>query len=137
MLAFGTLAAVILLIAGGIIIDQLIDPSLEPAITHTPPITPAPRPSDTSQDAVSQPAEAGVSDDQPLPMPAETGSPAPKLPVEPDKYLAGLDKKQVELRIKRTELLLKYTEQHPDVVQIDRQLEQLRIERRKYLRQKG
>lgn len=136
MLAFGTLAAVILLIAGGIIIDQFIDPSLQPAITHTPPITPAPRPSDTSQDAVSQPAEAGVSDDQPSPMPAETGSPAPKLPVEPDKYLAGLDKKQVELRIKRTELLLKYTEQHPDVVQIDRQLEQLRIERRKYLRQR-
>jgi serine/threonine-protein kinase len=53
-----------------------------------------------------------------------------------DAYLAGLDQKQVELRIRRTELLLEYTELHPDVVQIDRQLEQLRIERRKYLRQR-
>ena len=41
----------------------------------------------------------------------------------------------VELRIKRTELLLEYTEQHPDVVQIDRQLELLQLERRRYLRQ--
>jgi len=39
------------------------------------------------------------------------------------------------LRIQRTELLLEYTEQHPDVVQIDRQLEQLQVERRAYLRQ--
>ena len=52
-----------------------------------------------------------------------------------DAYLAGLDQKQVELRIRRTELLLEYTELHPDVAQIDRQLEQLRIERRNYLRQ--
>jgi serine/threonine-protein kinase len=57
-------------------------------------------------------------------------------PPEPDPYLAGLDKKRVELRIKRTELLLKYTEQHPDVVRVDRELEQLRIERRTYLKQK-
>jgi serine/threonine-protein kinase len=39
------------------------------------------------------------------------------------------------LRILRTELLLQYTEQHPDVMQVDRQLEQLRIERRNYVRQ--
>lgn len=70
-------------------------------------------------------------------MLVETDSPASKPSIEPDEDLAGLDKKQVELRIKRTELLLQYTEQHPDVVQIDRQLEQLRIERRNYLRQKG
>jgi serine/threonine-protein kinase len=60
---------------------------------------------------------------------------APSPTVAPDAYLAGLDKKQVELRIRRTELLLEYTELHPDVVQIDRQLEQLRIERRNYLRE--
>ena len=35
----------------------------------------------------------------------------------------------------RTELLLQYTDQHPDVVQVDRQLEQLRSERRRHLRQ--
>jgi serine/threonine-protein kinase len=59
----------------------------------------------------------------------------PSPPVEPDAYLAGLDKKQVELRIKRTELLLQYTKEHPDVKEVDRQLEQLRSERRSYLRQ--
>jgi serine/threonine-protein kinase len=59
----------------------------------------------------------------------------PEPAVASDAYLAGLDKKQVELRIRRTELLLQYTPQHPDVVQVDRQLEQLRIERRRHLRQ--
>jgi serine/threonine protein kinase len=61
------------------------------------------------------------------------------VPANPDKvstptdpYLEGLDKKLVELRIKRTELLLKYTEQHPDVLQVDRELDQLRIERREH-----
>ncbi|MFO7542606.1 MAG: protein kinase [Thiobacillus sp.] len=57
-----------------------------------------------------------------------------KEPDPKDPYLVGLDEKQVELRILRTELLLKYTEEHPDVVQVDRQLEQLRIERRQHLR---
>jgi serine/threonine-protein kinase len=52
-----------------------------------------------------------------------------------DAYLEGLDKKRVELRIKRTELLLKYTRQHPDVVQIDAQLERLQAERNRHLRQ--
>ena len=69
------------------------------------------------------------------PSTSPTVSTRSKPHVEVDAYLAGLDKKQVELRIKRTELLLAYTEQHPDVVQIDRQLEQLRIERRQYLQQ--
>lgn len=37
--------------------------------------------------------------------------------------------------VNRTELLLEYTEQYPDVVQIDRQLEQLQDERRRHVRQ--
>lgn len=66
---------------------------------------------------------------------AVTPPPPKKTPdPEQDAYLAGLDKKQVELRIRRTELLLEYTDQYPDVVKIDRQLELLRDERRKYLR---
>jgi len=56
--------------------------------------------------------------------------------IEPDAYLEGLDKKQVELRLKRTELLLKYTKQHPDVLHVDRELELLRIERRAYLKKR-
>jgi serine/threonine-protein kinase len=66
---------------------------------------------------------------------AASGTANPASPVQSDAYLAGLDKKRVELRIRRTELLLQYTDQHPDVVQVDRQLEQLRAERRRYLRQ--
>jgi serine/threonine-protein kinase len=138
MPALGVLIAMTLLIAGGIIVmDHFIAPSQQPALTPTPPLAPTPPAAGASQDAASQPDEAAGSDERPSSMPAETDSPAPKPPIEPDEYLAGLDKKQVELRIKRTEMLLQYTEQHPDVVQIDRQLEQLRIERRKYLRQKG
>jgi len=52
----------------------------------------------------------------------------------PDAYLQGLDKKKVEYEIKKTELLLKYTEQHPDVALVNRQLKQLEEERRLYLR---
>ncbi len=52
----------------------------------------------------------------------------------PDAYLRGLEKKKVELEIRKTELLLNYTEQHPDVVLVKRQLKQLDAERRLYLR---
>jgi serine/threonine-protein kinase len=87
------------------------------------------------QDAAPQPDQDAEADSQPPAVPTETDRPAQKPPVEADAYLAGLDKKQVELRITRTELLLQYTEQHPDVMQVDRQLEQLRIERHRYLQQ--
>jgi len=122
ILAFGTPVVVFLLIGIGIIvIEHFLQASQSPA----PPAT---------QISASQPPADAVSDSPPS---AElTDRPASPPTVESDAYLAGLDKKQVELRIKRTELLLEYTKQHPDVVQVDRQLEQLRIERRRYLRQR-
>ncbi|MDP1646368.1 MAG: protein kinase [Thiobacillus sp.] len=130
MLAFGTPVIVFLLIGVGlIVIDHFL------ALPRQPLITPTPPPASTSQDAASQPAADAAPGRLPSAVPAEPTRLVDKPPVEADAYLAGLDKKQVELRIKRTELLLKYTEQHPDVVQVDRQLEQLRIERRSYLRQ--
>ena len=102
-------------------------------IEHFLQASPSPAPPATQISASQPPADA-VSDSPPS---AElTDRPASRPTVESDAYLAGLDKKQVELRIKRTELLLEYTKQHPDVVQVDRQLEQLRIERRRYLRQR-
>lgn len=58
--------------------------------------------------------------------------PTPKRP--PDPYLRGLEKKKVEYEIKKTELLLKYTEHHPDVMLVQRQLKQLENERKQYLR---
>lgn len=72
----------------------------------------------------------------PDPEPVVPPAPPARAPAPlADAYIAGLDKKAVELRIRRTELLLEYTEHHPDVAQIDRQLEQLSEERRRHLRQ--
>jgi serine/threonine-protein kinase len=127
VLAFGMPVVVFLLIGVGmIVIEHFLDTSQQTVVTATPPSTP------TRQDANSQRTQNATSD----------GSPAPKKeagrsesPIAPDAYLAGLDQKHVELRIKRTELLLKYTKQHPDVVQVDRQLDLLQIERRRYLQQ--
>ena len=53
--------------------------------------------------------------------------------VKQDAYLLGLEQKRVALELKKTELLLEYTPQHPDVILINRQLEQLKREREKYL----
>jgi eukaryotic-like serine/threonine-protein kinase len=134
-LAFGMPVAVTLLIGVGIIVINYFLPA---SLTDAPtPLSPG---LSISQDGASQPG-AGEAPETPAPA----GSAATGLPERPpfdessDPYLAGLDKKQVELRIRRTELLLEYTTEHPDVVQIDRQLEQLRSERRRYLqqRQKG
>jgi serine/threonine-protein kinase len=122
VIAFGTPFAVFLLIGVGLIVIEhfLAPPRQAPADTR--PADPLPVPEMAS---IAPPAT--------VPPEIDRAPPAPD--VKPDAYLSGLDKKQVELRIRRTELLLEYTALHPDVVQIDRQLEQLRIERRRYLRQ--
>jgi serine/threonine-protein kinase len=110
--------------------------SIAPFAPPAPQKAPAPMasPGRTTQPA-PQPAASTEAESQTLTTDAKPTSPVPSPPVEPDAYLAGLDKKQVELRIKRTELLLQYTKEHPDVKEVDRQLEQLRSERRNYLRQ--
>lgn len=118
VLAFGVPLGVFLLIGLGIIV-------IEHFLATPPQVSQQPAPQ-----AVS-PATEDTTTDQPPPESDET---ADSPPPESDAYLAGLDKKLVELRIKRTVLLLKYTNQHPDVVQVDRQLEQLRAERRRYLK---
>jgi serine/threonine-protein kinase len=134
ILAFSTPVGVLLLIGLGIIVIEHFLPQ---------PLQDAPSPSLNSTQLVQttvpklvlQEAQqtAPAQTDQLKPDGVQTQKAVPKK--TPDPYLAGLDKKQVELRIQRTELLLKYTKQHPDVVEVDRQLEQLRIERKKYLRQ--
>lgn len=122
--AFGAPLGVFLLVGVGIIvIEHFLDTrqktgpaAVQQAAAPTPAATPTPPP-----------------DVPPAVEPAPPAAPPP--PPEPDPYLVGIDKKRTELRLRRTELLLEYTEQHPDVVQIDRQLEQLRAERRQHLRQ--
>ena len=121
VIAFGAPIGIFLLIGLGIIVIEhfLATPS---QVHHLP-----------VQLALPTPPDNTTPDVQPPPEPDKTVGAAPP---KSDAYLAGLDKELVELRVKRTVLLLKYTKQHPDVVQVDRQLEQLRAERRKYLKQK-
>jgi len=144
ILAFGTPIGVLLLIGLGInVIEHLLSPPAQNVSTPVPPgvsiaHTPLSQPAtDTAPGSLAPttPAQAGLPPGTP-PVPEKDRRPASRPSVESDAYLAGLDKKRVELHIKRTELLLKYTEQHPDVVSVDRELEQLQIERREYLRQR-
>lgn len=118
VLAFGVPIGVFLLIGLGIIVIEhfLATPPHAPQLPVQQAVPPA-----VDDTAADQPPPASVK---------AADTPPPKS----DAYLAGLDKKLVELRIKRTVLLLKYTNQHPDVVQVDRQLEQLRAERSRYLK---
>lgn len=118
VLAFGVPIGVFLLIGLGIIVIE--------HFLATPPHVP--------QLPVQQAAPPAVDDTTAGQPPPESDATTNTSPPESDAYLAGLDKKLVELRIKRTVLLLKYTNQHPDVVQVDRQLEQLRAERSRYLK---
>jgi serine/threonine protein kinase len=131
MLAFGTPIGVLLLIGIGIIvIEHFLDTSEEVARAPTQAGVSSKQHPVSGSDTHPRAKAAGNTLNPPArPRPARSAT----VPVDP--YLAGLDKKQVELRIQRTELLLEYTEQHPDVAQIDRQLEQLQLERRTYLRQ--
>lgn len=127
LLAFTTPVAVFLLVGVSIIvIEHFLGTPLE---TPTPPTLPS---SVATQAAQVKPSENKEADSRASIAPIEPAG--AKTRSKPDAYLEGLEKKQVELRIKRTELLLKYTKQHPDVLQVDRELEQLRIERRAYLR---
>jgi serine/threonine-protein kinase len=131
VLAFATPLGIFLLIGLGIIVIEHFLPE--------PPPQAAPAP---MQPAIAPPAANAAPEKQSASRSPGPGASAPEEAIatpalaKPDAYLAGLDKKRVELRIKRTMLLLKYTKEHPDVVEVDRQLAQLRIERSRYLKQK-
>jgi len=91
----------------------------------------APAPSSTVSKASSAPQQTASATPPQRESRAQAGPP----PIIADAYLLKLDEAATELRIERTKLLLRYTEQHPDVAQIDRKLEQLRKERRRHVRQ--
>jgi serine/threonine-protein kinase len=125
--AFGTPLGVFLLIGVGIIVIEHFVSAPPPALLQSAEPEAAP--------ALSAPvAEASAAESAPPPPQPRQSRTASIPPIKPDAYLQRLDEKAVELRVKRTELLLRYTEQHPDVMQVDRQLEQLRIERRRHVR---
>jgi len=143
VIAFGTPVLVFLLIAVGIIVISFF---LDAPGRHKTPATPAvaetPVKDGNSAVESDESRTDGASVGPARPVESIQRKRSPTVDVHPeraptaDSYLAGLDKKRTELEIQRTELLLKYTEQHPDVVLIDRQLEQLAAERRDYLRQR-
>lgn len=139
VLAFTTPVVVFLMVGVGIIlINHFLETPQQIPATPTPPSVAATRsiqaPSIPNGDPDSKTSTtASVENAHPV---ARNKLPVKKSAAKPDAYLEGLDKKQVELRIKRTELLLKYTGQHPDVLLVDRQLDQLHDERRTYLRKR-
>lgn len=137
-LAFATPLLVFLLIGLGIIVISYF---VTPRPGARPPAAPPPAPVPAARDAqdAEAPARAAAPPASRAPATAKApkkapASAKPRTAAGDDPFLESLKQKEVELRIKRTELLLKYTEQHPDVVLIDRQLEQLEAERRRYLR---
>ena len=137
-LAFATPLLVFLLIGLGIIvISYFVTPRPAARPPAAPPPAPVPAARDTQDAETPARAAAPPASHAPATAKAPKKAPAsakPRTAAGDDPFLESLKQKEVELRIKRTELLLKYTEQHPDVVLIDRQLEQLEAERRRYLR---
>jgi len=132
VMAFGTPLAVFFLIGLGFIVIEHFLAKPGPVVISAIP-QPMPEPLAMREDDETSPEREPAANA--AARPAEVLIPTPPVAIKADDYLLGLDKKQVELRIKRTELLLEYTDQYPDVVQIDRQLEKLQIERRKHVRQ--
>jgi serine/threonine-protein kinase len=134
VLAFITPLGVILMAGIGMIVIEHFLP--------TPALTPHANPDKTSHTNVpQQPAASSAAPPMTLPaLPLQTPAPVRKTQQPPkalparDPYLEKLDDTVTKLRIKRTELRLRFTEAHPDVTQIDRQLEQLAMERQMYLR---
>ncbi len=128
VIAFGTPVLVMLLIALGIIVISFFIDTPEQGTAGEKLVT-----EPVKEEAATQQNEK-ADDAETAPPPA--ASPRRNRSPGYDAYLSGLDRKKTELELQRTELLLKYTEQHPDVVLIDRQLEQLAIERSDYLQQR-
>ncbi len=138
-LAFATPLAALLLIGLGLIVIEHFLPApapvampetVPPALQATPPTsTGIPSAGQRPPDSVAQSAPA-TSGQAPSSQRRQPARPV----IVADDYLRKLDGTRTELRIQRTELLLRYTEQHPDVLQIDRQLEQLAQERKRHVR---
>ena len=148
IIGFSIPAAIFLLVALGIMtISHFLNPtpktqsdtSIEPPF---PTISNSPGPG-TNRIHPEREATSGKVGSEKNPQPAQAKSSrmkaaqaqtkAPQGMVEQDAYLLGLEQKRVALELKKTELLLKYTPQHPDVTLINRQLEQLKSEREKYM----
>ena len=130
-MAFGTPLGVFLLLGLGlIVIEHFLDTPRQTA--GSPALFT--QPAQSQNVTATEPGSPGSQGSRPAGQLADSPQRAVIATAEkPDAYLAGLDKKQVELRIKRAELLLEYTEEYPDVVQINRQLDLLRVERRKHM----
>ena len=134
VVAFATPAVVLLLSAIGIIVISFFVDHGRPAAMQPVASEAAMPPSDGARSQTGAPEEREIETAGPIPAAPPAATPRRDLVVKTDPYLEGLARKRTELELQRTELLLRYTEQHPDVVLVDRQLEQLAAERSEYLR---
>ncbi|HQT00713.1 MAG: serine/threonine protein kinase [Hydrogenophilales bacterium 16-64-46] len=130
LLAFIVPLGVLLLVGIGMIVIQHFLPTPD-----TPPAAPF---ESGRQVKALTPSPTVAAEPAPVPLqPYRFSPPKPKPPPpvssSKDPYLEKLDASIMKLRISRTELRLRFTDAHPDIVQIDRQLEQLDQERRKHL----
>lgn len=83
---------------------------------------------------IAKSLNAANNDPAPESKPVNKKKPSPNSPNNEDFFLQELDRKLAKLKVKRTELLSTYTELHPDVILIDRQIAQIENERRQHLK---
>jgi serine/threonine-protein kinase len=135
-LAFGMPVLIALALAIGIIVTTFIVEKNQPAQT-VPSIKTPQLINITTSLTKDKDAEKSANQSRPANGPAKAASPA-KATSQNDKdfFLEELDKKLAKLKVKRTELLSTYTELHPDVIMLDRQIEQMEDEKRNYIRRK-
>lgn len=127
LLAFGIPMLVALVVAVGVIVTSFI---LEQT---RPPPRPAPPSIQTPQLVnIATSLSRGQKGDE-----APAKADATKPPAKKDFYLVELEKKLAALRVERAKLLSTYTELHPDVVMLDRQIAKLEAEKRRHLRRQA
>lgn len=132
-LAFSTPFLVLLVIGIGLIVISFFlgkspppervtnEPAPDLKITGTP-----------AKEAASQPDRPDMKSGQAKNMQAKQTR--KEVTRQQDFHLVELDKRLAQLQVQRAELLSNYTELHPDVVLLDRQIEKLQDERRQYLK---
>lgn len=126
-IAFGMPVIIALVLAVGMIVTSFILDKTQAPMAKAAPSMKTPQRVDSApalppaEKLEAKPARAKAKKD-----------PAPR----EDYFLVEIEKKLATLKVNRSELLSTYTELHPDVVIIDRQIEQLEEERRNYLARK-
>ena len=133
-LAFGTPFLVLLAIAIGlIVISFFLGKNRPPAQPMNEPVLDLRMSGTPTRESAGLPASQQTKQAQE--KAAQTKPAQQKTPQRQDFYLIELDKKLAQMKVQRSELLSQYTELHPDIVMLDRQIDKLQDEKRRYLKQ--